>query len=102
MTVRPIWEEDENTLVMEGTGTGNHAQLLVYNDDINTFEWVIRCLEEILGHTSEQAEQLSYIIHNNGKATVKTAPPPTLRPLKNALCDRGLSAVIEMEREERT
>jgi ATP-dependent Clp protease adaptor protein ClpS len=76
---------------------GNHAHLLVYNDDLNTFDWVIRCLIEILNHTPEQAEQLSLIVHFKGKATVKSGPKSVLKPLKDALVDRGLSAVIEEE-----
>lgn len=76
---------------------GNHAHLLVYNDDFNTFDWVIRCLIEILNHSSQQAEQLSLIIHFKGKATVKSGPKSELKPLKDALVDRGLSAVIEEE-----
>jgi ATP-dependent Clp protease adaptor protein ClpS len=48
-----------------------------------------------LDHTPEQAEQLSLIIHFKGKATVKTAPKSVLRPKKDALVERGLSAVIE-------
>ncbi|HFA47896.1 MAG TPA: ATP-dependent Clp protease adaptor ClpS [Bacteroidetes bacterium] len=84
--------EDE---VIEDSGTGELAQLIVYNDDVNTFDWVIKSLVDILKHTSEQAEQLSVIIHTKGKATVKTAPFKELRPPKEALVDRGLSVVIE-------
>jgi ATP-dependent Clp protease adaptor protein ClpS len=50
---------------------------------------------EILKHTEQQAEQLAMIIHFKGKATVKTAPKSQLRPPREALVDRGLSAVIE-------
>jgi ATP-dependent Clp protease adaptor protein ClpS len=82
-------------LVDEDTSHGAVSELVVYNDDFNTFEWVIECFVEVLSHTSEQAEQLSLIIHFNGKATVKTAPVEVLRPLKDALVERGLSAVIE-------
>lgn len=89
-------EELEEVLVEEEvTDSGELARLLVYNDDVNTFDWVIECLMEILGHTHEQAEQLSMIIHFKGKATVKTAPASVLQPKKEALTDRGLSAVIE-------
>jgi ATP-dependent Clp protease adaptor protein ClpS len=99
MPNNPFFEEDIDVLleeeVTDDTGTGELAQLIVYNDDINTFEWVIQCFEEILKHSSEQAEQLSIIIHTKGKATVKTAPFKELRPKKDALVDRGLSAVIE-------
>jgi ATP-dependent Clp protease adaptor protein ClpS len=49
----------------------------------------------VLGHSSEQSEQLAMIIHFKGKATVKTAPFSELKPPKDALVERGLSAVIE-------
>ncbi|MCB0640927.1 MAG: ATP-dependent Clp protease adaptor ClpS [Phaeodactylibacter sp.] len=91
-------EELEEVLVEEEideTDTGDNAQLIVYNDDFNTFEWVIQCFIEVLQHSQQQAEQLSMIIHFKGKATVKTAPKSVLKPKKDALCDRGLSAVIE-------
>ncbi len=74
---------------------GNQSQLVVYNDDHNTFDWVIECFTDILEHSFEQAEQLAMIIHFKGKATVKTAVFSELKPKKDALIDRGLSAVIE-------
>ena len=75
--------------------SGKSAQLVVYNDDVNTFDWVIQCFMEILQHSFEQAEQLSLIVHFKGKAIVKTATFEELKPKKDALVDRGLSAVIE-------
>jgi ATP-dependent Clp protease adaptor protein ClpS len=99
--MNPLWEELEDVLVAEdNTGTGNPAYLVVYNDDHNTFEWVIECFTLVLEHTDEQAEQLAMIIHTKGKATVKTAAKKTLRPLRIALTERGLSAVIEGGDEE--
>ncbi len=99
MPYNPFFEEDFDVLleeeVTDDTGTGELSQLVVYNDDFNTFDWVIQCFTEILKHTAEQAEQLSIIIHTKGRATVKTAPMRELRPKKDALVDRGLSAVIE-------
>jgi ATP-dependent Clp protease adaptor protein ClpS len=76
-------------------GTGNVAYLIVYNDDVNSFDWVIEAFVEILNHAADQAEQLATIIHYKGKATVKTAAYAVLKPKKDALCDRGLSAIIE-------
>jgi ATP-dependent Clp protease adaptor protein ClpS len=75
--------------------TGNTAHLIVHNDEHNTFEHVIECFMDVLHYDSAQAEQLAYIIHFKGKATVKTASYSTLKPFKDALIDRGLSAVIE-------
>lgn len=91
------YEESEELLTIEEeiTDNGEPAFLVVYNDDHNTFDWVIKCFMEVLDHTMEQAEQLSLIIHFKGKATVKTAPKSELKPKKDALVERGLSAVIE-------
>jgi len=71
------------------------SQLLVYNDDFNTFDWVIQCFMEVCNHSFEQSEQLSLIVHYKGKAIVKTADFDVLKPMKDALVERGLSAVIE-------
>lgn len=88
-------QELEDIMLLEDTSTGTRAELIVYNDDFNTFDWVIQCFMEICSHTFEQSEQLSILVHYKGKATVKTGLPSELRPLKDALVDRGLSAVIE-------
>jgi len=88
-------EELEETLVLEEVTASEKSQLIVYNDDVNTFDWVIQSLMEICSHTFEQSEQLSLIVHYRGKATVKTGGLTQLKPMKNALVDRGLSAVIE-------
>lgn len=94
-----LFEEDFDVLVEEeieeDIGTGEESFLIVYNDDHNTFDWVIKCFMEVLKHTEQQAEQLAMIIHFKGKATVKTAPKSQLRPPREALIDKGLSAVIE-------
>ncbi len=99
MPTKPLHEEDFDVLIeedlTEDTGTGDLSQLIVYNDEVNTFEWVIKCFEEVLRHSNQQAEQLSILIHTKGKATVKTATLKELRPKKDALIERGLSAVIE-------
>lgn len=87
----------EDTLIEELISTGFSAQLIVYNDDYNTFDWVIKCFMEICGHTHEQSEQLSLIVHFKGKASVKVGSMEELKPMKDALVERGLSAVIETE-----
>ena len=88
------WEEIEEDVLVEDS-VGNLSELIVYNDDINTFDWVIESLMDICSHSFEQAEQLSLLVHFKGKAIVKTASFSVLRPMKDALCERGLSAVIE-------
>ena len=71
------------------------AKLVVYNDDFNTFDWVIQCFMEVCNHSFEQSEQLSLIVHYKGKAIVKTGNFDKLKPMKDALVERGLSAVID-------
>ncbi len=84
--------EDE---VDDDTDSGDPAQLIVYNDDHNSFDWVIRCFVEVLGHAHSQSEQLALMIHTKGKASVKNGSKKKLKPPKDALTERGLSAVIE-------
>ncbi len=91
-------EVEEDVLVEDeiaDSGIGDAAFLIVYNDDHNSFDWVIECFVEVLDHTPEQSEQLAIIIHTKGKATVKNGTFKQLKPKKDALVDRGLSAVIE-------
>jgi ATP-dependent Clp protease adaptor protein ClpS len=91
---KPLWEEEEDVLVEDEIDNGFSAQLIVFNDEVNTFEWVIECFIDVLGHSSEQAEQLSLIIHYKGKATVKSGTRSELIPYCEALLDRGLSAEV--------
>lgn len=72
-----------------------NSSLVVYNDDVNTFEWVIECFCKYLKHTPEQAEQCALMIHTRGKCSVKSGTKEELEPYKTALTDAGLSAVIE-------
>jgi ATP-dependent Clp protease adaptor protein ClpS len=70
-------------------------QLIVFNDDVNTFDWVIDSLVAICNHTVEQATQCSMFIHFRGKYAVKHGIEDDLIPMKDALLDRGISAAIE-------
>jgi ATP-dependent Clp protease adaptor protein ClpS len=70
-------------------------QLILYNDDVNTFDHVIDSLIKICGHEPEQAEQCAHIVHYKGKCGVKSGEFEKLRPMCEALLDRGISAVIE-------
>ncbi len=69
--------------------------LIVYNDDVNTFDHVIESLVKVCKHESIQAEQCAVIIHNKGKCQVKSGDYSKLEPMCTALLDRGISAVIE-------
>src|SRR5438309_10837716 len=70
--------------------------LIVWNDEVNTFEWVIETLMEICNHSHEQAEQCAYIIHFRGKYAVKHGTYEDLRPLCDAITERGIGATVEM------
>lgn len=71
------------------------CQLIVWNDEVNTFEWVIETLVEVCGHSYEQAEQCAYIIHFQGKYAVKNGTYDALKPKCDAITDRGIGATIE-------
>lgn len=69
--------------------------LLVWNDDINTFDWVIKALMEVCKHDKEQAEQCTLIIHFKGKCSVKSGDYALLKPMCDGITDRGIGATIE-------
>ena len=69
-------------------------EIVMYNDDVNTFDHVIDTLIRVCKHTSEQAEQCSLIVHYKGKCTVKTGAMDELIPLCTQLLEAGLSAEI--------
>lgn len=70
-------------------------QLIVWNDDVNTFDWVIETLVEVCKHSYEQAEQCAMIIHFQGKYAVKQGSYEELEPMCTAITDRGINATIE-------
>lgn len=78
-----------------GESVATQHRLVLHNDDHNTFEWVIEALIEVCKHSSEQAEQCSYIIHSKGKYAVKHGAFKVLKPMKDAITDRGINATIE-------
>ncbi len=80
--------------VREKEATGFNNEIIVYNDDVNTFDHVIDTLMRVCSHTPEQAEQCSLIVHYNGKCTVKTGPIEKLKPQCTQLLEAGLSAEI--------
>ena len=69
--------------------------LIVWNDDVNTFDWVIESLVAVCEHEPTQAEQCALIIHHKGKCGVKKGSFDELRPRAEALIDRGIQATID-------
>ena len=78
------------------TTVDDSCSLIVWNDDFNTFEWVIETLMEVCGHTEQQAEQCSMIIHTKGKYAVKEGSYDILKPQCDAITERGINATIEV------
>ena len=69
-------------------------QIVLHNDDVNTFDHVIRCLIRICDQTAEQAEQCAYLVHYHGKCVVKTGAYEDLKPRCLLLLEEGLSAEL--------
>ena len=83
--------EEADLLVADG----NRYQLVVWNDEVNTFQWVIETLIEVCGHTPEQAEQSAMIIHTKGKYAVKEGAYNVLKSMRDTIVERGINATIE-------
>jgi ATP-dependent Clp protease adaptor protein ClpS len=90
-------DSSEDTDVL--TSYDQSCSLVVWNDEVNTFEWVITTLIEVCGHSQEQAEQCSYIIHFQGKYAVKQGSYEELKPMCDAITDRGINATVEVVAE---
>lgn len=85
-------EEQEKVEVLDKTN--NAHKLIVWNDDFNTFDFVIECLIDICGHNPIQAEQCTMLIHYKGKCTVKSGDLDTLQPMHEKLTSKGLTSEI--------
>lgn len=88
-------EETESDILTDLTGFEDYT-LILYNDDVNTFEHVINCLVKYCQHDVIQAEQCAWIVHTKGKCNVKSGGFNLLEPICTALSDQGLSAQIEL------
>src|ERR1051325_6447597 len=91
---RPNHKEESDIDVL--TSVEEPFNLIVWNDEINTFEWVIETLIDVCGHSAEQAEQCAYIIHFQGKYAVKNGTYDDLKPQCDAITERGIGATIEV------
>ena len=88
------YQEEEYSEVLEDIQNEDPKNLIVYNDDYNTFDHVIQTLIKVCKHTMEQAEQCTWIIHHKGKCSVKEGSFNQLRPMRHAICDAGIDARI--------
>ncbi|NVK48748.1 MAG: ATP-dependent Clp protease adaptor ClpS [Cyclobacteriaceae bacterium] len=87
-------ELEEEEIVLEELLDLEEHDLIVFNDDVNTFDHVINILIKVCKHTREQAEQCTLIIHYKGKCAVKKGSFEELKPMCEAILDAGIQATI--------
>lgn len=88
------YQEEVLTEVMEAVETTDLMDLVVFNDEVNTFEHVISTLIRVCEHTPEQAEQCTLLIHHKGKCPVKSGTFDFLKPFRESVCEAGIDARI--------
>jgi ATP-dependent Clp protease adaptor protein ClpS len=96
LSIKPGTQTNEWEEIGVLTETEEPCTLIVWNDEVNTFQWVIETLMDVCGHGYEQAEQCAYIIHFQGKYAVKKGSYDELKPKCDAITDRGIGATVEM------
>jgi ATP-dependent Clp protease adaptor protein ClpS len=78
------------------TDSEDPFSLIVWNDEVNTFQWVIETLMDVCQHSVEQAEQCAMLIHTQGKYAVKRGSYESLKPMCDAITERGIGATVEV------
>lgn len=86
---------EEEVLLLTKEQEEESRKIVLFNDEVNTFDWVIDSLVEVCRHEPVQAEQCTLIVHFKGKCDVKEGDWETLEPMCTALLDRGLTAEIQ-------
>ncbi len=86
--------EQELVELLEAIDVSDLNDLVVFNDDFNTFEHVIQTLIRVCRHTAEQAEQCTWLIHYKGKCAVRKGSFDELTPMRTAICEAGIDAKI--------
>jgi ATP-dependent Clp protease adaptor protein ClpS len=95
MVVQTDFDIKELNIVETLTVSNYSFSLIVWNDEVNTFEWVIDSLMNVCQHTEEQAEQSAMLIHFKGKYAVKNGEYETLKVMCDAITERGIGATVE-------
>ncbi|MDW3196263.1 MAG: ATP-dependent Clp protease adaptor ClpS [Cytophagales bacterium] len=88
------FDVEEEIEIKEVVDDEKQRDLIVYNDDFNTFEHVIETLIKVCKHDPQQAEQCTYLIHFKGKCAVKRGTYEELKPKREAISDAGIKAAI--------
>ena len=84
--IKPVGDQEEVTI--------DEKELILHNDDVNTFEYVIETLIEVCGHDPHQAEQCALTAHFNGKCGIKTGAFDILKPYYDEMTNRELTVTI--------
>jgi ATP-dependent Clp protease adaptor protein ClpS len=92
--MKPLHQQEEAVDVLEAVETTDLMDLIVFNDDVNTFDHVIDTLIRVCKHTQEQAEQCTLLIHYKGKCAVKSGSFDFLKPMRESICEAGIDARI--------
>jgi ATP-dependent Clp protease adaptor protein ClpS len=95
MVVQTDFDIKEFNIVETITVSNYPFSLVVWNDEVNTFEWVIDSLMNVCQHTEEQAEQSALLIHFKGKYAVKNGEYEPLKVMCDAITERGIGATVE-------
>jgi ATP-dependent Clp protease adaptor protein ClpS len=85
----PFFDEQNDVLRQE------NKFLILHNDDIHTFDYVIDCLIDVCEHNNVQAEQCTFLVHYKGKCEVRKGSIDYLKPMRQGLIDKGLNATID-------
>lgn len=92
-TFLPELDEESALLVMEEKEDVHN--IILYNDDVNTFDFVIESLIRYCEHDPIQAEQCTFLVHYTGKCAVKKGSYNDLKPVCSSLLEQGLTAEIQ-------
>ncbi|MEA5428633.1 MULTISPECIES: ATP-dependent Clp protease adaptor ClpS [Arcicella] len=93
--MQPFEQFEEEVDVLEEVVGVDQYDLVVFNDEVNTFDFVIETLIDVCGHSAEQAEQCTLLIHFKGKCAVKKGTFEELAPMRNDICRRGIAAEVQ-------
>ena len=88
--------QEEEVLVLDKTDVKPNYTIVVYNDDVNTFDHVIEVFMKYCNHNKIQAEQCAHIVHYKGKCAVKNGEVKVLKPICETLLEKHLTAKIEL------
>ncbi len=90
----PGYNEEILERIKEDIGDGDKSDLIVFNDDVNTIEWVVECFVEVCRLSPEEAVEKTLYIHYNGQGIVRSGEYSEMKAMKDELVRRGLTAIV--------